>query len=119
MSQYRQGYEAERKVRELLRVDGYYTMRAAGSKGEVDVLALKPGELLFVQVKRNGLLPLREWNALYEIATWANAIPLLATVAPRKSVTFHRLLSRKTPRQSPPPYEPFLLDRVVAQLEDR
>jgi Holliday junction resolvase len=46
------GIERERMVRRLLEADGYWTARAAGSKGDADVIALKAGmPPLMVEVK--------------------------------------------------------------------
>jgi hypothetical protein len=60
---------------DLLTRDGYHTWQARGSKGLADVLAIKPGQLLLVQVKSGRGVP-REglgvahagWNGLYDLA---------------------------------------------------
>jgi hypothetical protein len=48
------GASFERKVADLLESDGYLVIRAAGSHGAADLVALKLGQVLFVQCKLNG-----------------------------------------------------------------
>lgn len=48
------GHDRERAVREIYRTRGWWVVRAAGSLGDVDVLALKDGERpLMIEVKSN------------------------------------------------------------------
>ncbi len=49
---YRRGYIAELRAKEELERAGYLVLRTAGSKGPCDLVAVKEGEVLFVQVKR-------------------------------------------------------------------
>lgn len=112
MSTASRGRRYEWLVRDDLRAQGYEVLRMAGSKGALDLFAVKPGEALFVQVKgmAGGLGP-AAWNRLYDLAQMIEAIPLLAEVLPRKPIAYYRLLTRKVgPGRQP--YEPFLLDRV-------
>jgi Holliday junction resolvase len=46
---YQVGRAFEHKTRDHLRSEGYEVTRAAGSKTKLDLIALKPGQLLFVQ----------------------------------------------------------------------
>lgn len=107
-----QGRQKEWKVRDALIADGYEVLRAAGSKGALDLLAIKPGEQLFVQVKsgQQGLGP-AAWNRLFDLAAMVGAIPILADVQPRVPVAYWRLVARKE-RLGKQPYERFYLDRV-------
>lgn len=50
-SHYQAGYVLERAARTLLTVNGYLVIRASGSKGPADLVALKPGEVLLIQCK--------------------------------------------------------------------
>jgi Holliday junction resolvase len=50
-SNYRAGADLERAARKVLEENGYFVVRSAGSKGPVDLVAFKPGEVLFVQCK--------------------------------------------------------------------
>ena len=109
---YAAGTRTEHKVRELLEAEGYVCARTAGSKGALDLLAVKPGELLMVQVKRSGVLGPAGWNRLYELAVMAGAIPILADAPIRRPIVFYRLLARKDRPGARQPFEVFLLDRV-------
>lgn len=98
MSHYDRGREFEWKVRDDLADSGYEIIRAAGSKGshKVDLAAFKPGQLLFVQCKRDGNLPPAEWDRVVEVSAWVGAVPLLAANGVRgHGVTYLRLLAPK------------------------
>ncbi len=79
---YANGRAFEYATRDRLAGDGYDVLRSAGSKGahKVDVLAVKPGQVLFVQCKRSGKLPPAERVALLRLASHLPGIglPLLA-----------------------------------------
>jgi hypothetical protein len=92
---YAQGKRLEYKVQNELRELGFVTMRAAGSKGAVDIMAVRPGELLFVQVKRTTPPGPAPWNLLYDMADWCGGIPVLATCLPYKPITYERIVFRK------------------------
>lgn len=92
-----QGRRIEHLVRHDLEANGYTVMRSAGSKGAVDLLAMKPNQMLFVQVKRSGTLPPVQWNRLFDLA-WmfpGLAIPVLAEKMPGRPIRYYRLLGRK------------------------
>lgn len=102
---YRAGAHFERKVMELLnRQHDYTCLRSAGSSGVADVWACKPGEMLFIQCKRDGSLSPADWNALHAAAEHAGAVPLMAAQDGRQ-ITFYRLLTPREPRQKPLPWE--------------
>lgn len=111
MNQYARGRRLEWEVRDDLALNGYEVLRTAGSKGAVDLIAIKPGEILLVQVKGNGVLAPAGWNALYDLAQMAEAVPVLAERLPRKPIRYLRLAARKN-KPGRQPFEPFLLDRV-------
>ena len=75
---YRNGAQLERDAKNQLEADGYWCIKSGGSKGVVDVLAMKPGQLLMVQAKKNGVCPPAERAALLELASTFEAIPLVA-----------------------------------------
>ena len=50
---YRRGYERERKTVSILEKAGYYCVRAGGSKGLFDVVAIGPKDIKLIQVKNN------------------------------------------------------------------
>jgi Holliday junction resolvase len=106
---YRNGRNREWKVRDALIDAGYTVLRTAGSKGALDLLAIKPGQWLFVQVKTTTAPGPASWNALYDLALMADAVPVLATCPPRQPITYHRLTARKEGRGRAP-MVPFLID---------
>lgn len=117
MSHYAKGTRFEHKTRDDLTENGYAVMRAAGSKGDskIDLIGIKPGQLLFTQCKRDGKLGPGEWNRLYEVARMVGAIPLLAANGPRgRGVVYTELLGPKIPRARTQPCRPFLLDEIAA-----
>ncbi len=117
MNHYRTGRAYEWVVRDDLAANGYVVSRAAGSKGnsKVDLFAFKPGQLLFVQVKRTGALGPAEWDRLVEVAGWVGAIPVLAAKGGRgEGVQYTRLLGPKVRHARTQPCVPFLLDLLAA-----
>jgi Holliday junction resolvase len=93
ITRYQTGYAFERKVIGALTLDGYACVAARGSKGAADVVALKPGQVLLVQVKlRNPRLPPAERAALMQLAQHLKALPIVAyQPAPRKAIHYRLL----------------------------
>ena len=81
---YRRGSAFERKVKEMLELDGYYVVRSAGSHGVADLVAVKPGEVLFVQCKTTGISA-AECNVLVETSAQYGAVPVVAVKRGRKT----------------------------------
>jgi Holliday junction resolvase len=52
MTNYRRGYEIERKIMNQFRVGGYVALRSAGSHSPFDVVAIGPNVVMLIQVKR-------------------------------------------------------------------
>jgi len=52
MSRYRKGAEAEWELKRHLEANGLLVVRAAGSHGLFDLVAIGPKEVLLIQVKR-------------------------------------------------------------------
>ena len=116
MTEYDTGRRFEWKTRDDCKDNGYEVLRAAGSKGgtKIDLVAMKPGQLLFIQCKADGKLGPAEWDRVYEVAGWVGAIPILAANGPRgRGVVYTRLLGPKIPRARTQPCEPFLLDEIA------
>lgn len=91
MSAASRGHARERKLRELLDAEGWWTCRAAGSLGDADIVALRQGELpRIIEVKANvaggPFMNFRgpEREALIEAAVRAGAIPWLVYWPSRK-----------------------------------
>lgn len=108
---YRNGRAFEIRIRDNLTENGYAVIRAAGSKGKIDLFAAKPGQRLAIQCKKTGLLSTAEWNQLCDLAVIYDAIPILA-VGGRGNRYWH-LTARKTVRGQRP-MVPFLLDQLAA-----
>jgi len=71
MTAYARGAAFERRVRRLLEEDGWFVVRSAGSRGAVDLIALRErGNVLRVQLiscKLNGYVPPAEREQLLEL----------------------------------------------------
>ena len=77
MTHYAKGCSFEYKARNKLQAAGYLVVRSAGSKGPADLVALRQGEVLLVQAKKNGRLSKREEAELVVIANKYGACPVL------------------------------------------
>ena len=113
-SQYRRGARFELFTRADLIINGYWAQRAPGSKGAADLIAIKPGQILLVQCKTDGVLNPAPWNALYDLAEAIGAIPLLAAKPKPGTVWYWRLERRKDGLGGRQPKVLFLLDEVGA-----
>lgn len=122
MTQYDRGRRFEWKTRTLLRGDGYRVIRGAGSKG-LDLIALKPGQILYVGCKLTRQIGAAEWDDLRMLADWAAPIgvPLLAVNGPLgRGVDFWRLEGPKR-RGLPWPKQPvhrFVTDEVAGVRQE-
>ena len=67
MSRYHSGRRFEYRVKKLLESHGYLVFRLAGSK-PFDLIALRPGEILFVECKKSGYISRTQMNRLCEMA---------------------------------------------------
>lgn len=113
---YQRGKDFQRRVRDLLRSNGYEVVESAGSKTKIDQVAVKPGQVLFVQCKRNGALPPAEWNRLYDLAAMlpSVAVPVVASQnGARGGIRIERLAGRKTRPGAREPREPFAIDQLT------
>ena len=78
MTNYDAGRRFEWAVRDDLRADGYEVIRSAGSKSKVDLFAVKHGQVLLVQCKRDGKIGPAERTELIRIAHMATATAIVA-----------------------------------------
>lgn len=83
------GIQRERAVRVSLEADGWWTCRAAGSLGDADVIACKPGRLLLIEVKSTARSPFNAFGPkdradLLAAAERAGAEPWLVWWPPRR-----------------------------------
>jgi Holliday junction resolvase len=113
---YQRGIRREQQVMEQLRAEGYLVMRAPGSHGQPDVVAVKPHQVLAIQVKTgNAQLGHAWWNELYAVALRAGAVPIVADFPKRGALARMRRITGLHDRRSQYwPCEPFVTDEVVA-----
>lgn len=84
------GIDRERRLREALERQGWWTCRAAGSRGAADVIALKQGEIpKLIEIKSTSAGPFHSFGpakreALIAAAVQAGALPWLVWWPPRK-----------------------------------
>jgi Holliday junction resolvase len=88
---YQQGRNVEWDVVHHLTENGYECLRAASSKGVADVVAFKPGQALFVNVKRTRPPGPEERADLLRVAGYIGAVPLVALRPPRCRLRFRVL----------------------------
>jgi Holliday junction resolvase len=93
VTNYTAGRAFEYQVRDDLEADGYQVIRAAGSKGAADLIAIKPGQILLVQVKRlNGTIPPADRVKLTDLARMCDGLPLVAhKPVPRGGIKYRLL----------------------------
>ena len=93
MNHYRNGRANEYRIRDDLERYSYECVRAAGSKGKADLIAMRPGEVLLVQVKAsNPQLSPAERVDLLAMASRSGAAPLVAYKPSRRPVVYRVLL---------------------------
>lgn len=106
------GTRRELKAKKLLEDDGYLVVRAAASLGKADLVAVKPGQVLLVQVKSGVGLSPTEWNDLYAASIRYGATPIHCAVLFRK-VEWRRITGPKKPYERNPPWKIWTADEVV------
>lgn len=111
MTHYQRGARFERAVAARLDFDGYLVLRAAGSHGVADLVAIKPGEVVLVQCKISGIISIAEWNRFYETASRAGALPVLAFKPKRGVYAYHVLCGTRQARR-PAPYAVWVPDTL-------
>jgi len=76
-SRYRKGHRWELKIKKMWEEKGYVVYRSAGSKGAADLIALKDGKIVLIQVKVNKKPKSSEVLKLKKEAKKCKATPLL------------------------------------------
>jgi Holliday junction resolvase len=104
---YRLGQHVEYTVRDLMKSAGYFVMRSPGSRSPVDLVAIRRGEVVFVQCKRGGCLPVREWNELFSLAVSVGAVPVLASRPTGRGIVYMRLTGSKDGSRHRQPFVPW------------
>lgn len=111
-NQYRRGADLEREIRDDLQREGYFVIKSGGSKTPVDLAAFKPGQTLFLQVKRNGRLDTRDWNELHDLARELHVTPVMATKPKRGQLAYWVMTGQRTPRSKHHPCRELVIDEV-------
>jgi Holliday junction resolvase len=111
VTHYTRGAAFERAVAARLDIDGYLVLRAAGSHGVADLVALKPGQVVLIQCKISGIISITEWNTFYETASRVDALPVLA-YKPRRGVFAYHVLCGTRVARRPAPYSVWVPDSL-------
>ena len=115
MSSYARGTYAEKQTAKVLRTDGYYVVESRGSHGVADLVAVKPGQVLLVQVKTGeGRLEGDWWNDLAWAARSCGALAIVADWPKRGQLRLRQIIGTHVPRSKLWPCRPFVTDEVEA-----
>lgn len=122
-SPYQLGRRFEYSCRGRLERRDYFVMRAHGSKGKIDLLAVglpclaKGVTGLYIQCKRLSTrdahgevtvaITSAEWNEVYEIATKFGGWPVIATRISERTTGFYRIDAPREPRKPGRPWTLF------------
>lgn len=89
------GRKFEHRVRDALTSAGWWVVRAAGSKGEADLVALQAGAIVLVNVKRGGQVLPAEWNTLLRLADRVWGVAVVASMRKGGGIDWHQILAPK------------------------
>lgn len=98
MSGYSDGVRVEHAVIHDLTRNGYACTRAASSKGVADVIAIKPGQVLLVNVKRSTMPGPGERRELLNITEGDPYLLAIVAIKPPRHLISYRLLHGPGPR---------------------
>lgn len=105
---YRLGRAFEYRVRDRLRALGYFVLRSPASRSPVDLVAIRFGEVLFIQCKRGGYCGVAEWNQLLALAESVGATPLIASFENGRGMDLFRITDKKDGSRRRQPMVPFV-----------
>lgn len=107
MTKYDAGRRLEYDTMKHLKENGYETFRSAGSHGIADVIAFKPGQVLFIQAKTKGAIsPADRVDLLWLAGMIPGGVPLVVT---RPRTTYRQLTG-----PGPKAWVPWAPDQVGA-----
>lgn len=113
---YKRGRRLEYSVKDNLERLGYVTVRAAGSKGPADIIAMDSSRKYFIQCKISGYIGVEEWNEIMRYARKVCAIPIMATREEgKRGVKYFRMMRDKDGTKKRQPLEPFEFGKAVTQ----
>lgn len=104
---YRIGRAFEYRVRDALKMAGYFVTRSPASKSPIDLVAVRAGSIAFIQCKRSPQLGVVEWNQIFALAETTGAIPVLATMPKARGMELWRLTGRKDGSKRRQPMTPW------------
>lgn len=92
-SPYRLGRAFEYRVRDYFKKLGYFVLRSPQSKGLIDLIAIKRGEILGIQCKRGSYLKtVEEGNILYQFCQSIGARTIVAGMPQSRGITFWEII---------------------------
>jgi Holliday junction resolvase len=111
---YQRGGYYEQLCADYLRSEGYFCWQSRGSRGPADVIALKPRQVLLVQVKGGRkTMPGGDWNTLLTLAQEAGAVPVVADWPRRGRMRLREITGRHALGSRDWPCVPFLVDEIA------
>ncbi len=119
MTAYQRGGYYEQLCADHFRREGYWCWQSRGSRGPADVIALKPGQAVLVQVKGGRKqMPGEDWNTLLVLAQEAGAVPVVADWPEWQEwkagpMRLREITARHKPGSRVWPCAPFLTDEVI------
>jgi len=111
-SSYKTGRMVEYRVRDKFKEKGFHVLRAAGSKGPADLIAIKTGVLVFIQCKKSMAMGVPEWNSFYDLCVSVKAIPVLAGSPEGRGIECWLMTGRKDGTKSAQPKEIVQIDSI-------
>lgn len=117
MSGATRGIYLERRVAEICAAHHYFTIRAAGSHGPADVVAIAPGpQVAFIQCKTDGNIRGDDWNTLWRLATDLGGVAVLAQwqTHTHRHITFLRITGEHPARSHKWPHMQWLPAHDIA-----
>jgi Holliday junction resolvase len=114
MTSYGQGTYYEKRTATRLRDEGYFVLESRGSHGPADLVAVKAGQVLLVQVKKgSAALSDEAWNLLYAEARRVRALPLIADWPARGELRLRVITGPHYPRKHDWPAVAFTTDEAA------
>jgi Holliday junction resolvase len=111
---YGSGVYYEKRTAAALVKDGYAVIESRGSHGPADLWAAKPGQLLFVQVKKGDATLADQWlNELYALARTAGGIAILADWPTRGKLRLRQIIGWHRKHSQYWPLAPFTTDEIA------
>jgi len=94
MGKYAIGARLENTTKDILLEDDWVAVRAAGSHGIIDVIAIKRGIVWFIQCRKGGNLALEERKELVALAKKHGAISILVYKT-KEGIVFKEIKSKE------------------------